>query len=280
MWKFGRQHSEVSPLVDPPFQKPQTQVNSQVVKNQPRMPEGAQRQEDMWQPGFTQDFMKLEGGFIQDKIGSDEYFEVEHEEDAWEPRRSARFLTEEYAVKMHFVRQILGELQLKEEDMWEAFASHQNHRLPGYWTKEDNSFRKSWTNVQLWCNPPYSMMDKVTLKLLSDRVKLAVIVCPVWKSAAWWRTMCDLTEHYKEFPGGISFFEVYDERCGKLQDAGPLRWPVRVNLVRWEHYQWLMFDGYLWDNKIEERQKENISKAKARREREKKRLANQTWWQA
>ena len=75
----------------------------------------------------------------------EEYYEVEQEEMAWEARRpnssmklKRQYISEEYAVKMTLVQSIL-----------DNFGST-------FWTKRDNAFRKRWTFVQLWANPPWS----------------------------------------------------------------------------------------------------------------------------
>ena len=116
-----------------------------------------------------------------------EFFQVEDPE-GWELRRSStskekvrrQFLSEEYAVRMEYVDSILWEFDLNWDEMQEAFASKENHRFTSYWTKSQNSFMKTWTDIQIWANPPFSLMDKVTLKCLGDEIKLAVIIVPVW----------------------------------------------------------------------------------------------------
>jgi len=153
-----------------------------------------------------------------------------------------RFITEEYAVKMRYVREILQEFGLREDEVHEAFASQANHRLGSYWTKDDNSFQKVWSNLQVWINPPFTLMDKVVLKLLSDEVQCAVVVAPVWRSQMWWPVLNQLGERFIDYNTGCHFFEVFDEKDNQMKDAGTLRWPVRVFLVNYNHYRWKIWE--------------------------------------
>ena len=205
-----------------------------------------------------------------------EFFEVEDPE-GLELHRSTtsnvkikrQFISEEYAVRMCYVDQVLWEFELLGEEVQEAFASHLNHRFASYWTKEDNSFRKVWTHTQLWINAPFTLMDKVVLKLLCDEVQVAVVVAPVWKSQMWWPVLCQLSEKYVDFPVGTHFFEYWDEKANKMQDPGPLRWPVRVSLVNYRHYRWKIWEGVTEEEAKEEDHK-GWSRSKARSERRKK----------
>lgn len=37
----------------------------------------------------------------------------------------------------------------------DAAASHENAKLPRYWTREENGLERSWKGERVWCNPPY-----------------------------------------------------------------------------------------------------------------------------
>ena len=218
----------------------------------------------------------------QDSSDTEDFCEVDDEgqtvmaREVGQARR--RFLTEEYAVKMEFVDAILAQFKIPKENLHELFADDKNHRMETYWTAKDNSFTKNWSNFQVWCNPPFSLMDRVVLKLLGDEVKLGICIAPVWTTAPWWRVLQDLTENYIDYPMGTTFFEFFDAGKDKMVDAGPLRWKVRACLVKYDHYLWLKYDQYIWDREVEEREVKMVTKAKARRERRARQRREQGWW--
>ena len=43
-------------------------------------------------------------------------------------------------------------------------ATHDNHKCDRYFTKEENGLEKSWGGERVWCNPPYSEINKWTAK--------------------------------------------------------------------------------------------------------------------
>ena len=122
----------------------------------------------------------------REEEGEEEYYEVEDESQVWESRRlRTRYISEEYAVRMPYVEDILNFFNLEYSQVHEAFASDQNHRFPTWWTKKDNSFLKHWKYLQIWANPPWSLLDKVVLKLICDQVQCVVLIVPVWVTAPW-----------------------------------------------------------------------------------------------
>ena len=141
------------------------------------------------------------------------------------------------------------------------FADDNNHRLETFWTARDKSFTTNWSNLQVWCNPPFSLLDRVVLKLLG------ICIAPVWTTAPWWKGLEDLTEDYIDYPIGSKFFESFDTSKNMMMDAGPLRWKIRVCLVKYDHFVWMKYDHCMWDKDVEEREVHMVTKAKARRER-------------
>ena len=89
-------------------------------------------------------------------------------------------------------------------------------------------------------------MDKVTLKCLRDEVKLAVVIIPVLKIQMWWPIMCQMSEKFIEFPVGTEFVEYYNKKTKEMCPAGPLRWPLRANLVKIEQYKWNIWRDEDW----------------------------------
>lgn len=39
----------------------------------------------------------------------------------------------------------------------DAAASHHNHKLPVYFTKEQNGLKQNWAGQRVWINPPYGL---------------------------------------------------------------------------------------------------------------------------
>ena len=42
----------------------------------------------------------------------------------------------------------------------DACATDENHKVDQYYTKEENGLEHSWGGQRVWCNPPYSEIDK------------------------------------------------------------------------------------------------------------------------
>jgi len=39
-------------------------------------------------------------------------------------------------------------------------ATEENHKCPEYFTKEQDGLSKNWGGKRIWCNPPYSQIEK------------------------------------------------------------------------------------------------------------------------
>jgi phage N-6-adenine-methyltransferase len=46
----------------------------------------------------------------------------------------------------------------------DAAASHENAKLPHYWTTADDAFTQNWTCERVYCNPPYSLIEPWLIK--------------------------------------------------------------------------------------------------------------------
>ncbi len=74
--------------------------------------------------------------------------------------------TETYIVTDKWLQQIVKWSDL--EPTIDAFASRGNNRLPDYWTKSDDAFQHDWSRDVLWMNPPFSRMESVLQKILTE----------------------------------------------------------------------------------------------------------------
>lgn len=74
----------------------------------------------------------------------------------------------------------------------DAAAHSGNHKLPKYWSKDEDGLIQDWTSERVWCNPPYR---SDTRKWVSKAAQcgaeggLAVLLVPVRTETDWW---CDL----------------------------------------------------------------------------------------
>ena len=56
----------------------------------------------------------------------------------------------------------------EEQPTVDAFASERNNRVQRYWTRKDDAFDQDWGSEYLWLNPPFSQMEKVIRKILTE----------------------------------------------------------------------------------------------------------------
>ena len=80
----------------------------------------------------------------------------------------------------------------------DLFASRLNHQLDRFvsWFPEPRSFHTNAFSVDwnIFCPylfPPFNMVGKVLNKLATDKVDKAIIVCPFWRSQAWFPLLLD-----------------------------------------------------------------------------------------
>jgi hypothetical protein len=174
---------------------------------------------------------------------TDDYLEedeVHHSYESRQPtsgvRLKRKFMSEEYAVKHEWLEDCFQHWNFQKDDFVECFASRQNHRLAAYWTRSQNSFSKDWSQYNLYCNPPFSLLPQVTLKMLADKITLMLLVVPVWVGACWWEVLGHFVEEFVEYPKGMVFFELWDDKRRRMVDSGPLQWPVRVCLCSFTRF--------------------------------------------
>ena len=67
----------------------------------------------------------------------------------------------------------------------DACASHKNHLLPKYWTKEDDALQQSWDNEIVYCHP---LFDRNIPKFIEKAVKskcITVFLLPASTNAVY-----------------------------------------------------------------------------------------------
>ena len=75
----------------------------------------------------------------------------------------------------------------------------------------------------IWCNPPYSQIDKVVIKMLADGAR-GVVVVPDWKTP-WLQVLHKIASKEIWYPAGSEVFELNG------RPAGPTKWPIYAFLV-------------------------------------------------
>jgi len=114
----------------------------------------------------------------------------------------------------------------------DAFASTTTAQLPRYWTRHPSigaeatdAFTQTWRGEKLWLHPPPALLP-ATLQLLSDSGAEAVVLAPLWASAAWFGALFDIAHESMQLPPG-SLVHI-------AADAPPSihRWPVMLFHVR------------------------------------------------
>lgn len=92
----------------------------------------------------------------------------------------------------------------------DAAASQTNARLERYWTRDDDALTVPWSHERVWCNPPYSGLDRWVGKAwhemnrgpLFDGIwpaELVVMLLPANRTEQrWWQ---DHIEPHRDRPG-------------------------------------------------------------------------------
>ncbi len=85
-------------------------------------------------------------------------------------------------------------------------ASHENHKCPRYFTKEDNGLNQSWNGV-CWMNPPYGKVIRNWLEKANyAAINGSTVVClvPANIETRWWWQNC-IQGEVRFFPGRLKF---------------------------------------------------------------------------
>ena len=55
-----------------------------------------------------------------------------------------------------------------------------------------DAFTVQWDNVFFYAFPPFSMVDKVLMKIQDDQVSKAILIIPMWATQHWYPTLLNL----------------------------------------------------------------------------------------
>ena len=91
----------------------------------------------------------------------------------------------EYSTPIKIVKPLIDEFGLTRD----VCASSENHKLPDYWTKQDNALSKNWKG-NCWINPPFSRdLNKWVRKACNETTLFGgtkVCLIPVRSNTKWW----------------------------------------------------------------------------------------------
>ncbi len=89
----------------------------------------------------------------------------------------------EYSTPPKIVEPLIKEFNITKD----VCASSKNHKLPDYWTKEDDALTKTW-NGNCWMNPPFGrQISKWVRKAYSESGNgTQVCLIPVRSNTKWW----------------------------------------------------------------------------------------------
>jgi phage N-6-adenine-methyltransferase len=97
--------------------------------------------------------------------------------------------------------EVFGPLHARYRFTVDAAAAAHNARVQRFWTRADDGLVQSWAGERVWCNPPYSGLDKWVAKANHEMstvqpAELIVMLLPANRTEqAWWQ---DHIEPYRD----------------------------------------------------------------------------------
>ena len=135
------------------------------------------------------------------------------------------YLSEEYAVRRHWVRKILLQFDIPDHQVRDCFSSHGNARFAKHFVKFQNALLQHWDPAEvMWCNPPWSIWPEVAEKILGCGCR-CIGVLPAWHSKVWVQKLLKAAVKTIYFEVGSRIFELSG------RPVGGIRWGLYVLLV-------------------------------------------------
>ena len=111
--------------------------------------------------------------------------------------------------------------------------SGHNAQLARFWSAADDALRQSWQGLNVYVNPPFSLIKEFVLKALSefdlDRQTAVTMIVPDWPQRSWARLVARHFRVVTRYPAGTDLFTRRDPRAPSAPiRCGPTRWPVCV----------------------------------------------------
>lgn len=81
---------------------------------------------------------------------------------------------------------LFGRLHAEFDFTVDAAAHTGNHKLPRYWSEDDDGLSRDWAEERVWCNPPYGRGIGAWVEKARKDGGLAVLLLPVRSETHWW----------------------------------------------------------------------------------------------
>jgi len=112
-----------------------------------------------------------------------------------------------------------------------------NSRSFRWWSKEDSCLGKQWRGLNVYCNPPFSLLWEILVHFLNEKrvapgTTSAVFVLPFWPTERFWVEIvlpaldCGLFVIAEFIPEESDVFTSPNGVHGGRKNCGPTRWPV------------------------------------------------------
>lgn len=97
----------------------------------------------------------------------------------------------EYSTPLPIIRPLIREFKITKD----VCANKENHKLPDYWSKEDDALTKDWVG-NCWINPPFDRNLQKWVRKAHKESQInggtKVLLIPVRSNTKWWaETMPD-----------------------------------------------------------------------------------------
>jgi phage N-6-adenine-methyltransferase len=116
-------------------------------------------------------------------------------------------------------------------------ASHANHRLMRYYTKEENGLAYSWARERVYCNPPFSAIRPWVQKAWSENeAEIIVMLLPANRTEqGWWQDWIELERDNDGSPLRVEFLPGRQRfmKPGQLSIGPNERPPFGICLCIW-----------------------------------------------
>jgi site-specific DNA-methyltransferase (adenine-specific) len=121
----------------------------------------------------------------------------------------------------------------------DACASHNNHLLDKYWTKEDDALKQDWTNEIVYCHPMYDQKIPKYIKKAFESNSLCVFLLPASTNSRYFHEYLWCNKEHKSkqnveirfLPKAVGKFGYrFANDNGDLPETGYLR-PLMIVII-------------------------------------------------
>lgn len=125
----------------------------------------------------------------------------------------AAFIRADYTVRRHWVHQILRIMNMQKCTFVDAFASSSNRRFEDFIDKAADAMQVAWpADKVMWCNPPWSLLEKLPSKMQQEQ-RCCLVIMPAWTSKKWQWTILGWSTKVIYFEKDTKLFEVDGHPC-------------------------------------------------------------------